>query len=199
MRKIISTISLIAILVLSLVSCKQEIEQKNGQDEKMESKQYNYDTLQALFISISENTSVEDIEKYISDNNLKYTLEHYNGGIQTYNLAYTEDASLQSYADSGDYIEITFVEEEPYKIRYAQYVEDKKVGYSAIYYNHGVFWDFSDSDKMDGDYTGYYVSDSFGNDEGITIKYTNGNETKTNYFKYKNAEEVIQKVIDYKQ
>ena len=73
----------------------------------MKASQYNYDILQTFFLSIGENTTTEDVEKYISDNGLEYTLEHYNSGEKTYNLAYTKGASLQSYADPGDHIKIT--------------------------------------------------------------------------------------------
>ena len=197
-------ILLIVISSISTVACENQStdpqnEFKNEHNESLKAPQYSYDILQTFFLSIGENTTIEDVEKFVSDNGLEYTLEHYNSGEKTYNLAYTKGASLQSYADPGDHIEISFDEEEPCKIRVAQYVQDGKAGYSAVYYNHGTFWDFSDSDKMDGNYTGYYISDSFGNDKGIIIKYTNGNEANTNYFKFETAEETIQQIIDYKE
>ena len=177
MKQKFSTVFLIVFFSISIISCgNKSSTNENEYEENVKNVQYSYDTLQALFISIGENTTTEDIEKYISDNSLEYTLEHYNGGSKTYQLAYTKDTALQSYAEPGDYIEITFDEEEPCKIRVAQYVQNEKPGYSAIYYNHGTFWDFSDPDKMKESYTGYYISDTFGNDEGIIIKYTNGNE-----------------------
>lgn len=195
-------ILLIVISSISTAACGNQStdpqnEFENEHNESLEAPQYSYDILQTFFLSIGENTTTEDVEKLVSDNGLEHTLEHYNGGVKTYQIAYTEGASHQSYADPGDYIEISFDEEMPCKIRVAQYVQNDKAGYSAVYYNHGTFWDFSDSDKMDGDYTGYYISNAFGNDEGIIIKYTNGNEAKTNYFKYDSAEILLQKVLDH--
>lgn len=207
MRKNFISLILIFVIVFSFMSCSKSEpsessdsinDSNNEQQKNADSSQYNYDSLQNLFLSITENTTVEDIEKYISDSDLQYTLEHYNDGSKTYSIAFTEGASLQSYADPGDHLEISFDEDEPCKIRVAQYVQNNKASYSAVYYNHGIFWDFSDSEKMDGNYAGYYISDSFGEDKGITIKYSNGNETNTNYFKYDSAEEVIKKVIDFK-
>ena len=59
-----------------------------------------------------------------------------------------------------------------------------------------LFTDRAFDGKVVEDYSGYYIEDSFAKEDGITIKYTNGHESVTNYFRYDSAEEVIQKMID---
>ena len=52
-------------------------------------------------------------------------------------------------------------------------------------------------EEVSGPYSGYYVIDAFAKEDGLTIEYSNGNKTTTNYFPYPSAEDVIKAVIDH--
>lgn len=80
-----------------------------------------------------------------------------------YQIAYTDGAALQKYADPGDYLEISFDESND-TLQYAQYVMEGSV-YTALYYNYGTWYDFRESTP--GKYTGYYNIDPLGDDDGI--------------------------------
>lgn len=159
---------------------------------------YEYDELQSLFLAIGENTTVEDIEAAISEKNLFYSAAEYNkssgGKSLNYVIAYTEGSAAQKYADPGDYLEVTFDKSKDNRIMYAHYVNASSVGYSALFYNYGVWYDFQE--EQPGSYTGYYINDSFSRESGITITYSNGNSTNTNYFLYESGEAAINAVID---
>ena len=167
---------------------------KNKKKEK-----YTYDDLQNLFISITEKTTKDDINQYISDKGLCHTEEEYNGTNGNkklnYQIAYTDGAALQKYADPGDYLEISF-DESNNTLQYAQYVMEESV-YTALYYNYGTWYDFRKSEP--GKYTGYYNIDPLGDDDGIEITYDNGNKTKTNYHLRKSAKKAINYVLKNKE
>lgn len=169
---------------------------KSTGKKKKEKKEYKYDDLQNLFLLITDDTTVDDIEKYISDKGLFYTSEEYKGSNEIkYKIAYTEKVAYQSHADEGSNIEITFSMDDN-TILFFQYEMENKPSYTALYYNKGTWYDFSDNSLEN--YKGYYIVDAFGNNKGIEIEYSNGNKMKTNYFKQHSAEKTIQKVIDYK-
>ena len=158
---------------------------------------YEFDTLQNIFININENTTASDLETFIEQYSLAYTVEDYNGSnivrkITTYEIAYTEGAARQRYADSGDYIKVSFNKSDG-SILHAVY-SDVKSWKSALFYNYGIWFSFQlDSPS---EYTGYYVVAPFEKEDGIVIKYDNGHETTTNYFKCDSAEDSIKAVID---
>lgn len=159
-------------------------------------KEYNYDALQNIFISITQDTTNIDLQKFISENSLCFTTKEYNkasgGKSLNYKIAYTQGAAAQSHADSGDYLDIDF-DNDTKLLESAHYVKNGSF-VSALFYNSGTYYDFSDENSEE--YAGYYISDPFAGNSGITIKYKNGSETKTNFFKYESAEETINFVID---
>lgn len=167
-------------------------------EDIIDEKTYEYDALQRIFMEITINTTPEELEKLISQYKLYFTIEEYNqsskGKAHTYKIAYTEGAAKQKYADSGDYIKVSFDNGNGDKLKTAQYVNSQNISYSALLYNYGTWWDFSDNNAED--YSGYYVCDSFGDKKGIIIKYANGNEKESNYFRCDSAKEAINKVID---
>lgn len=158
---------------------------------------YEFDSLQKVFISITESTSIKDIENAIAENQLSYSVVENNksgGGKSTeYVLAYTDGSAAQKYADEGDYLEITFDKSPNVCIMYAQYVNC--AGYTGFFYNYGIWFDFRE--EVSGPYSGYYVIDAFAKEDGLTIEYSNGNKTTTNYFPNPSAEDVIKAVIDH--
>lgn len=165
-----------------------------GEAEKV----YNYDALQSIFMEITKDTTTEELWALISENDLPVTLEEYNGGKVVFRVAYTEGAAAQKRADSGDYLEIAFDKigdnsmSNENRIMTVEYANDSWV--SALLYVYGTWFDFRE-DK-ESEYSGYYIIDHFAKEDGITIKYDNGNETTTDYFKHNSAEEVIQEMID---
>lgn len=183
---------------------EKEITKKAENTTKAESKKepvkYQYDVLQNLFMSITDKTTVSDIDTYIANNSLAVTSQEYNksgGGKElTYKIAYTEGVAAQKYADSGDHIEISFDKDKSNQIMTAQYVMEEKPDYTALFYNYGTWYDFRED--APSKYTGYYIVDTFGKNKGIVIQYKNGNKTDTNYFECKSAEKTVQKVIDKK-
>lgn len=155
-----------------------------------------YDNLQKVFLALRESTKPGDVERMIGESELKYTVEEYNsssGKEVVYQLAYTDGAALQKYAESGDHLEISFGGENKDEFMYAQYVNAKDVSYTALLYNHGTWYKFSDDNAED--YKGYYINDSFSGKSGITVKYTNGNEAETDYLPCDSGEDAIQKII----
>lgn len=161
-------------------------------------KTYEYDILQKVFLQIDTTTTVEELEKLISENSLKYSYNE-RGKSQNitpicYRIAYTEGATKQRYSDPGDYIEVNFHKENNKRFLYARYVNSKNSFYSALIYNYGTYWSFSE--PKEGRYRGYYIKDSASEEKGITITYPNGARKETHYFKYDSVEEILQKVID---
>ena len=174
-----------------------EVEEEK--EDSVEEIIYEYDVLQKLFMEITVDTTPQELETLIAENNLFYTIGEYNqsglnGAAHQYVIAYTEGASQQKYADSGDYLEVSFDNGNGDKLKFAHYVKADSLGYTAFFYNYGVWWKFDVTNAED--YSGYYIIDSFGDNKGIVLKYTNGNERETNYYKYNSAEEVINKILE---
>lgn len=156
-----------------------------------------YDTLQTLFVSFTPDTTVEELENLIAEHDLSFTSQEYNklsgGKTLKYIIAYTDGVAKQKYADSGDYIDVTFDKDNDLKLMYAQYCNLKAIGPSALLYCYGNWYSFSDSNA--NDYSGYYLVNTLSREDGITIEYTNGNKVPTHYFKCSSAEDVIQELL----
>ncbi len=164
-------------------------------EEAEPEKVYNYDALQTVFMAMTEDTTTEELWNLILEHNLSVTAQENNGGTVIFGVAYTEGVARQKYADSGDYLNVTF------DVLGDNYMSNDNRLKSVKYVNDSWFWACFFTDRaFDGkvveDYSGYYIEDSFAKEDGITIKYTNGHESVTNYFRYDSAEEVIQKMID---
>ncbi len=157
-----------------------------------------YDTLQTLFVAFTPDTTVEELESFITEHSLSFTSQEYNklsgGKTLKYIIAYTDGVAKQKYADSGDYIDITFDKDNGLKLMYAQYCNLKALGPSALFYCYGNWYDFSNSNAED--YSGYYLVNTLSREDGITIEYTNGNKVTTHYFKCSSADDVVQKLLN---
>jgi len=140
-----------------------------------------YDTLQSLFVSFTPDTTVEELESFVTEHFLSFTSQEYNklSGEKTlkYIIAYTDGVAKQKYADSGDYIDIIFDKDNDLNLMYAQYCNLKAFGPSALFYCYGTWYDFRDANASD--YSGYYLVDSLSREDGITIEYTNENKVTT--------------------
>ena len=174
---------------------------KIGTETTAPEKVYEYDVLQNIFMAITDNTTPEELQALIVDNDLPATVQEYNksggGKSVVFCIAYTEGAALQKYADSGDNLEVTFDKIGPDSMseenRFMYAVYSNASGLSAMLYNYGTWFDFRE--EAESDYSGYYII-KHGSKDGITMKYGNGNETKTGYFEHDSAEETIQEMID---
>ena len=171
---------------------------KNDAKKKEKTLDYNYDLLQKLFLEISADFAIEDLELYISDNSLFYSLAEYNksGGGKSVNyvVAYTEGSAAQKYADSGDHVEVTFDKSNENHIMTAEYVNSSSISYSALFYNYGIWFDLMEEEPSI--YSGYYINDSFAKEDGLTIVYSNGRKKISNYFPCDSSEDAIKKVLE---
>lgn len=115
------------------------------------------DPLVKLFMRLSFNTTKSDVENYIESNNLKYTVNNYNGSPKNtvYKIAFTEGAALQRYADSGDDLEIEFSREDD-SFMFAVYFNQKHF-MEAMLFNYGSFFDLR-AKQPNNENSGYYYS-----------------------------------------
>lgn len=183
--------------VATITNHQKETIEERTTEVATEPKVYEYDTLQKLFMQIDMDITTEELEQLISDNSLKYTYEEHgiDGNIMpvTYQIAYTEDSAKQRYGKWDDHISISFDKGNNNKFMHAEYIDQDIYTYSALTYNYGTWWDFR---FLEGNsYSGYYNKDSFSDNTGISVKYTNGDIKRTNCFKCNSAEEAIQKII----
>lgn len=176
-----------------------KIEEKSTQEQETkseteEAKKVEYDDLQKVFLAITKNTTQEDILTLIDEYGLEYTAQDYNGTIKTnhYKLAYEHDVALQKYADSGDSLEISFSKEDG-SLMYAEYFNQASFK-EAIYYCYGTYWDFREREP-DNSYTGYYYYTPGESNDGITMKYSNGNSAKTGYHDVNSGEDALANIL----
>lgn len=173
-------------------------ESENVLEESIQSEEItyaiNYDKLQSLFLAFSFETTEDDLIEWIADNDLEYTAEQYNGTPKTmhYKIAYEHDVALQKYAESGDYIELSFSKEDG-SFMYAEYFNNTAFK-TALLYNYGTYWDFREKEG-NNKYSGYYYYTPGENEGGITIEYSNGNSTETGYYSEENGENTLSSVL----
>lgn len=159
-----------------------------------ESTSVEYDALQQVFLTLNNDTTIENLNSLIADNDLEYTSQDYNGTPKTTNvkLAYSHDTALQKYAEAGDYVEVVF-DKQVGTFLYAEYFNQNAFK-TAIYYNYGTYWDFREK-EANNSYTGYYYHSPGDNRGGIVIEYSNGNKTETGYHKCSDGKEAIENAI----
>lgn len=178
-----------------LVESKEPVfDEKSSQSEEI-TDAVNYDKLQSLFLSFSFETTEDDLTKWIEDNDLKYTSKEYNGSPKkkSYKIAYEDDVALMRHAESGDHVEISFCKEDG-SFLYAEYFNYTTFK-TALLYNYGTYWDFRETEG-NNKYSGYYYHTSGESEGGITIEYSNGNSTETNYYSVENGEKALSVVLD---
>lgn len=187
-----------SIISQSSIESQSSVESSETSDVESKSKPdktYSYDTLQGIFNNISAATTTESIETDIAKNSLSHTAADYNGSYgktTAYRIAYTEGCALQRYADSGDYLDVSF-DKASGEILHAQYV-NSKCERSALYFNYGIWYDFDF--KAPSTYSGYYSIAPLEKENGIVLKYDNGYEKATNYFKCDSAAEAVNLALD---
>ncbi len=156
---------------------------------------YEYDALQKIYLAITPETTSEAVEELIGEYGLCFTRKEYGGRSETgsisYKIAYTDGAAKQRHADPGDYLDIS-IGRKTGTLCHAQYVTSG-VGGSALLYCYGNWFHFSVQNAQD--YSGYYYISHSSKDQGINIRYTNGNERDTNYILYSGAEALLERMI----
>lgn len=147
-----------------------------------------YNEIQSIFMGLNFDTTASDIESIISSTSLEHTKNKYNG-YTSYQFAYTAGVAAQKYGDSGEYVEVTF-DNNNGALMYAEY-EDYDDFVISILYNYGTYWDFR-FDSPGNAYSGYYYykpGDS--SKKGVTLKYDNGREKETSYISSLDAGEAL--------
>lgn len=160
---------------------------------------YDFDVLQNGFISISKSTTIDDILSFVEENSLFYSENEVTIDKTVYfKIAYEEGVTPTRYADSGDYLIVSFDRANGDTIQYAEYENVHLYDRKALFYNYGTWYDFRDQNAED--YSGYYLVktdvDSTFNPEGIVVKYNNGREAQTSYFLCGSAEEAIEAILE---
>ena len=133
-----------------------------------------YDVLQEFFVSMTADTTIEEIEKWIDENDLKFDIKEYSGSNSIEYTAGIEYEEGKRHPFIGDTIEVTF-NSDTGVLKYGVYT---KHFVSAIFFQSGIYWDLRDSSEK-----GYY-GDVIGNHD---------------YVKLSTAEEAIQYVYDHQK
>lgn len=152
----------------------------------------NYDTLQTIFTQINTTTKPSDIESVITNNNLAFTKQEYNGTPKnvTYKIAYDKNVALQKHGSSGDYLSISFNANDGSVMT----IEYHKNLTEALLYNYGTHWDFREKNP-NNQYSGYYYQLDSMKTDGIEIKYSNGNTKKTSYHRVDSADSALSGIL----
>lgn len=158
-----------------------------------------YDDLQNVFLTVTKDTTEEELLSLIDEYGLEYTAEDYNGTpkSRTYRLAYEHGVALQSHADSGDYMDISFNQENG-DMLHSMYF-NQEVFMEAIYYNYGNYWDLREKEP-DSPYVGYYYDKPGDTKGGIIIKYNNNsNGVETGYHAVETGEEALDCILNMEE
>ncbi len=106
-----------------------------------------YDTLQKIFLTVSDSFTEADLVAAIEENDLSYTSKEYTGSNSlVYKIAYNEDVSTQSHADTGSYLQFHF-DTDTNALNYAEYVIQTSSGSIAVYFNYdqsGSLYSYTD-------------------------------------------------------
>ena len=166
----------------------EKSESVSATSESVATEPVEYDALQQIFLALNNDTTIDDLNSLIADNDLEYTVQEYNGTPKNISvkLAYSQDIALQKYAAEGDHVEVSF-DKEVGTLLYAEY-SNLNTFKIALYYNYGTYWDFFQR-EANNNYTGYYYHTPGDNHGGIVIG------TETGYHKCSDGKEAIENVI----
>ncbi len=158
-------------------SAKSEAEAKNELDNLSESAK----AFKKIFCKVTKKSTPKQVRKLVK----KYKLEYIDGSDN-------DSYDLEAEDDNGNALEFEFDGEDGT----LNYCSCNINMHEALFYIKGTYWDFR-KDGMDGDYSGYYSKkDSFGEEDGIEVKYDNGRSAKTYYKKRESAEDAFEKMFE---
>lgn len=157
------------------------------------------DDLRWLFLQIDAGTTMEELEGLISDCGLFFTAKDYDetrySKTVVYKIAYSHEVAYQIRGEDGDHLTVSFVvTSDGESLQGAEYVNNEARLCTAVFYSHGLFEEFSD--RMEGDYSGYYTHEALSKNEGIHVRYANGHETSTKMFPCVDGEEALARVME---
>lgn len=144
-----------------------------------------YDILQKMFINLTFDTSIEDIEKAIEMNKLVHTRKEYKGSKAIeYTIGYTSNGRARNPIQ-GDTIEVNF-DIDDLTFKYAVYTHIGESGSgvwnSGFYIKEGTYFDLRVQSQTSGG-SGYYGT-AVGSHE---------------YNKFETAEETLEFVLEHKK
>lgn len=157
------------------------------------------DDLRWLFLQISADTTMEELEALISERGLSFTAKDYDKTAYSktviYKIAYSYAVAYQIRGEDGDHLTVSFaVTSGGDSLQGAEYVNNEALLCTAVFYSHGLFAEFSD--RMEDDYSGYYTHEMLSKNEGVVVRYANGYETSTKMFTCSDGEEALVRVME---
>lgn len=193
-RHVIKVI-VVVIALLSFMVLIRESDNRSAKVPKSDSaslvEMHEYDSLQKIFISLNANITEDDLKVMITKESLSHSQKVYSGNEKIYIIAYEKECTVERHAKPGDYLSISF--DSKGKIKNGEYYKTGGLS-TALYYNHGVWWKFAD-DVPSNKYTGWYIIRYGEKENGIKIRYSNGNSSKTNYYPCGSAEEALNGIL----
>lgn len=149
-------------------------------------KDYSYDDLQKIFLSITPETTLDDFVKTINKYNVEEihqeysTMDRKHGYTETvYKVAYDSYVALHSHAETGDYVYVTFYEDN--SLKDAEYFNA-----NAWYYdNYDIYSAFLETDD----------SSSIIGKAGYFGKYFKS-PTESDYKEFNSGNSVVDYIID---
>lgn len=113
------------------------------------------DELQLLYIQIQSDMSYEEVLDLVIATGLPYSETKFNGS-KAIKVAFEKGVTPQRYADSGDYVDISFTQDrttKEYSFGTVEYFNSEKF-IKAFEYKAGTYWDF-----RNGEDVGFYIND----------------------------------------
>lgn len=131
-----TTIQLTDTIETTVITTETVLE--TGMDNQI-SAEFEYDTLQTIFLNLNDDVTSEYVTKIIQDNNLFYTVNDYNAfagkqKTRTIKVAYTSDSALQKHSSNGDNIEFNFYIMDDGSLHFTSAIYLKGVIYKAYFY-----------------------------------------------------------------
>lgn len=165
---------------------KDSTKETSNIKEKEQSKKednISYDKLQQLYLNIKSEMTYDEVLSIITESGLPFSETKFNGS-KAIKVAFEKGVTPQKYADSGDYIDISFDDEDRdgnYIFGTIEYYNNDKF-ITVFEYKDGTYWDF-----RKGEDRGLYINN---------YKTITGDKSEK-YIKVSNKEEQLKYVINY--
>ena len=133
---------------------KKEAEEQAKKEAEEQFKK-SLDELQLLYIQIQSDMSYEEVLDLVIATGLPYSETKFNGS-KAIKVAFEKEVTPQRYADSGDYVDISFTQDrttKEYSFGTVEYFNSEKF-ITAFEYKAGTYWDF-----INGEDVGFYIND----------------------------------------
>lgn len=150
-----------------------ELEIETAEQIATEAAAVEYDSLQTIFLSVSDSFTASDLMDLVSEYDLVYMEKEYTDST-TYKVAYSDDVAKQSHATDGDNLKFSFNED--------------GILNSAEYFNEGLFVSALYNDSSAGyeyAYTDYSTSAVL-RDDG-----SRSGLAETNYYEAESIEDAL--------